>query len=77
MFGGLFRLFGLEKFPFLLVYFIWESKEMKFTVKCSSIVKTWRRKINFYTPQNILENQFISNRNEVGNIIHYAWGGGW
>ena len=63
MFGGLFRLFGLEKFPFLLVYFIWESKEMKFTVKCSSIVKTWRRKINFYTLQNILENQFISNRN--------------
>ena len=62
MSGGLFRLFGLEKFPFLLVYFIWESKEMKFTVKCSSIVKTWLRKINFYTLQNILENQFISNR---------------
>ena len=63
MFGGLFRLFGLEKFPFLFVYFIWEIKEMKFTVKCSSIMKTWRRKINFYTLQNILENQFISNRN--------------
>ena len=77
MFGGLFGLFSLEKFPFLLVYFIWESKEMNFMGNCSSIVKTRRRNINLYPLHSIsLENQFIYNRNLVGNIIHYAWGGG-
>ena len=76
MFGGLFGLFSLEKVPFLLVYFIWESKEMNFMGNCSSIVKTRRRKINLYPLHSILENQFIYNRNLVGHIIHYAWGGG-
>ena len=43
---------------------------------CSSIVKTRRRKINLYPLHSILGNQFIDNRNLVGNIIYYAWGGG-
>ena len=43
---------------------------------CSSIVKTRRHKINLYPLHSILENQFIYNRNLVGHIIHYAWGGG-
>ena len=42
----------------------------------SSIVKTRRREINLYPLHSILGNQFIHNRNLVGNIIYYAWEGG-
>ena len=49
---------------------------MNFMGNCSSIVKTRRRKINLYPLHSILGNQFIDNRNLVGNIIYYAWGGG-